>query len=244
MIGSKVYHFEELGSTNDHASLLLSKKSPIEGTVVTTDHQSHGKGQYGRKWQTKAGQNITLSVILYPDIPAEDQFWLNMMASIAIVDLVEHFTDSSAVVKWPNDVYVDKAKISGILIQNFLSGAKIGSTIMGIGININQTEWPTMEKVATSISKLSNQKYDLEECRLKLYALLDALYPQMKSKDSRLKRRYVERLYGHQEIHQFEVNQEVVSGVIQGIDSIGRLVVNIDGNNHTYSMGEIRMIIE
>lgn len=243
LIGVKVYHFEELDSTNEYASNLIAKKSPMEGTVVSTGHQINGKGQYGRKWLTKKNKNLTLSVILKPNIKVEDQFSLNIMASLAIKKTLESFIKQSIDVKWPNDIYVNGNKICGILIQNFISGSNINNSIVGIGLNINQKEFDPLAPNPTSMSILSKQDHDLSAVQKLLFNNLNASYHLLQSHPEQMRGPYVRSLLGHQELRMFKINDEIISGTILGIDSFGRLSVLIDDAVRSFTMGEIKMII-
>jgi BirA family transcriptional regulator, biotin operon repressor / biotin---[acetyl-CoA-carboxylase] ligase len=243
IVGTKVYHFEEIDSTNDYASYLLSKKSPSEGTVISADAQMKGKGQYGRKWLANKGENITLSVILYPNLPVHDQFLLNIFTALAVKDCLEKCISLKPLVKWPNDIYIDNSKIAGILIQNFISGTSINTSIIGIGLNVNQREFTSEANNATSISIINEDLINLEEVKSFLYKSLDLYYFLLKANPDQLKIEYVQNLYGLQETRQFEIADCISNGVIQGIDGLGRLVVHIDQENRAFSMGEIKMIV-
>ncbi|MCB0573965.1 MAG: biotin--[acetyl-CoA-carboxylase] ligase, partial [Saprospiraceae bacterium] len=166
----KVYHrFDQLPSTNDHAAELIAKSTPPEGTVIRAASQTAGRGQFGSRWESAAGKNLTLSVILYPDwLEAGAQFHLSMATALALHDtvysIVQNLPDESLLkagepstvyrlpstvhrppstvkIKWPNDLYLGDRKAAGILIQNSLSGAHLQSSILGIGLNVNQPEF-------------------------------------------------------------------------------------------------------
>ncbi|MBK9336717.1 MAG: biotin--[acetyl-CoA-carboxylase] ligase [Lewinellaceae bacterium] len=124
----KVYHrFDALPSTNDYARELLAKSKPPEGTVLRAASQSAGRGQYGSRWLSAAGQNLTLSIILYPKwLQVAEQFRLSEAVALAVRDTVvaalPHASGAGVLIKWPNDVYLSDRKIAGILIQNALNG--------------------------------------------------------------------------------------------------------------------------
>ena len=120
----KVYHrFNELPSTNDWAAALLAKSTPPEGTVVRADTQTAGRDQFGSKWVSNPGENLLLSVILYPNwLLIKDQFYLSMAIALALYDMTG---DAGATVKWPNDLYLGNHKAAGILIQNTVSSATL-----------------------------------------------------------------------------------------------------------------------
>ncbi|MDE5927427.1 MAG: biotin--[acetyl-CoA-carboxylase] ligase, partial [Duncaniella sp.] len=112
------------------------------GTVVMAREQTAGRGQRGNSWEAEPGCNITLSLLLRPEgLHPARQFVISQAVSLAIADLVSHFVAAPVSIKWPNDIYVDDRKICGILIENTITGTSIDRTIVGIGLNVNQTEF-------------------------------------------------------------------------------------------------------
>ena len=135
--GKMSIYLPETESTNNYAMDLISKTNPPEGTCIYTAYQSAGRGQIGRYWHSETGKNILISYILYPkDLKIADQFMLNIIASLAVRDVVDLFC-LNVKIKWPNDIYVDDKKIAGILVQSVLRNNTIKATIIGIGLNVN-----------------------------------------------------------------------------------------------------------
>ena len=150
-MGQVFEEFEMLPSTNQYAQELLSKSKPVEGTVISAQNQHAGRGQIGSSWEAAPGQNLTLSIILYPQFLAiQHQFQLNQSISLGVRDFIAKYVQKPVKIKWPNDIYVNEKKIGGILIQNTLSGSSIQSTIAGIGINVNQKHFESMLEMKTS----------------------------------------------------------------------------------------------
>src|SRR5665648_1178797 len=137
IIGSKLYFFENLPSTNTYAAKLLKKNKLPEGTVVYTNYQSAGRGQTGNIWESEDGKNLLVSIVLFPSfiIPA-CQFLISITLSLGICDFLKRYIPACAI-KWPNDIYVNNDKIAGILIENSVMEGVIESSIAGIGLNIN-----------------------------------------------------------------------------------------------------------
>ena len=150
-VGKVLVELPRLTSTNLYAQELLSKSKPSEGTVISTSDQYAGRGQIGSGWESEAHKNITLTFIFYPAfLPIRQQFQLTQAISLGVKDCIEHFVPKNVKIKWPNDIYINDKKTCGILIQNTLSGAQISSSIIGIGININQTHFQTNPPNPTS----------------------------------------------------------------------------------------------
>jgi BirA family biotin operon repressor/biotin-[acetyl-CoA-carboxylase] ligase len=242
IIATKVYHFKEIDSTNDYASFLLSNNKPDEGTVITADSQTKGRGQYGRKWLSDSAENLLMSVILYPLIKADEQFELNIMVSLAVKEAIEKAIGEEIKVKWPNDLYHNREKIAGILIQNFISGQNITTSIIGIGVNVNQIKFASEAENATSLAKITQSKINLQDFKSILYSCLDKYYNLLKNNNIP-RGLYVNNLMRLHQPSLYVVGEREISGIIKGIDKMGQLVVSIDNKEQAFQMGEIRMKI-
>ena len=219
LIGIKLSHFPELDSTNDYAANLLSKSKPIEGAVVITDNQVKGKGQYGRKWSSEPRKNLTLSVILYPNIPVETQFDLNVMASLSVCEAIEVQSSVKSRVKWPNDIYVNDRKICGILIKNNLTGGMISQSIVGIGINVNQRDFDPTLPNPTSLILESGRNTELVELREQLFMAMDRYYDMLKRDPVELRQKYSKTLWRRSEEINYSLEDgQLRTGVLEGIE--------------------------
>ncbi|MDQ1296642.1 MAG: BirA family transcriptional regulator, partial [Bacteroidota bacterium] len=226
IVGSKLLFYEELPSTNTHASLLLNEKEQQEGTVVYTDFQSGGRGQAGNKWESGKGKNLLFSIILYPDtIKPEDQFILSMSVSLGICDFLDTNLEGAAI-KWPNDIYVRNDKIAGILIENSVMGDTIESCITGIGLNINQVTFPPGIPNAVSLKIVTGKEYAPDKCLNEVLSLLDLRYRQLLYGDRTIIRQeYVSRLYRLNEWHHFRRKGSVFKGRIKDVLPSGKLKI-------------------
>ena len=131
---------QSIDSTNDEARRRISTLDNL--SVLSAFCQTSGHGQRGNSWYANAGENLTFSIVLKHNtrIKAIDQFALSEMAALAVIELLAAH-EIEAKVKWPNDIYVGDRKICGILIENSLRGDTLSSSIIGIGLNVNQTEF-------------------------------------------------------------------------------------------------------
>jgi BirA family biotin operon repressor/biotin-[acetyl-CoA-carboxylase] ligase len=225
-IGSNLIYFEELTSTNSHASLMLKEGLSAQGCVIYTDYQTSGRGRAGNKWESERGKNLLISIILNPKIiPPEDQFFISMAISLGICDFAGNYLLGSKI-KWPNDIYVNDDKIAGILIENSILGGTIESTIAGIGININQIEFPSSVPNPVSLSMLTGREYDRKVCLEELLACLDGRYEMLMSgKLEQLKKEYLSRLYWLNEWHFYRSEGKLFRGIVKGISAYGRLII-------------------
>jgi BirA family transcriptional regulator, biotin operon repressor / biotin---[acetyl-CoA-carboxylase] ligase len=247
-VGKVLLAFEELPSTNAHAQALLATDKPIEGTVITAAQQPAGRGQHGSSWESEAGKNLTCSVVLHPGfLPAAQHFALNKVVSLAVRETVAHFCPDQVVkIKWPNDIYIGDAKTCGILIQNTLQRDALGSSIIGIGLNVNQVNFSAWIPNPTSLCKASGLENDLMEVLAHLCQNLEARYLQLKAgKIPAIDQAYLDQLYRFQETSIFQrPNGEVLAGKIIGLDAIGKLMVQFDGWVERFDLKEVRLVVE
>lgn len=243
-VGQAFVDLPQVASTNAYALELLSKSKPAEGTVISTHRQTDGRGQIGSSWESEPDKNISLCVIFYPDfIAVKDQFLLNAFVSLAVFDFVKNcLPDRSVSIKWPNDIYVGKLKIAGILLQNSLVNTQIRSTVVGIGININQAAFVTNPPNPTSLSLEAGQMFNLEELICALCEFLESRFLQLKAgKIVPLQQAYLRQLYRFAIPANYQrANGENFNGTIFGIDEIGRLKLDIGGKVEVFDLKEIK----
>ena len=137
----KITHFKNIESTNQYLQRLLDEGIDITDNIVVADFQTSGKGQGCNVWQSEDGMNLLFSIALDMSfLKAENQFLLTQMVSVAMIDVLKKYLpEESLFIKWPNDIYFNDKKIAGILIKNEIKGMMLGTSIIGIGLNVNQT---------------------------------------------------------------------------------------------------------
>lgn len=244
VIGSKVIYRDSLESTNNFASGMIKQEMVPEGTVIHAGYQSAGRGQHGNKWESEAGKNLLLSIILYPvKIKPEEQFILSMAISMGILDFVRSLVKGVSI-KWPNDIYAGKRKIAGILIENSILDNTITHTIAGIGLNVNQTEFPRHLPNPVSVKMITGREYDLKESLKHLLARLDRRYRQLYShRNLILKNEYISSLYGFMELKSFKTAAGELRGRITSVSPEGQLVVVDESDNvHYFGFKEIEFM--
>jgi len=230
-IGKVANYLASVDSTNIFANNLLSKSTPIEGTVIYTDNQYAGRGQIGSKWESTAGENIILSVILYPQfLPIQAQFKLNQVVALAVYDLLKEFIFplEQLKIKWPNDIYIKDKKIGGILIENKLKGSLLASTVIGVGLNINQTDFSSNLPNPTSLILETNDRQDIYAMIGLFCEYLERRYLQLKAKKHEvLHQNYLAVLYGYQEWRNYKIaeTEAIFKGKMIGISPEGKLQI-------------------
>jgi len=245
-VGKDLRYLPSCQSTNLYAMDLVQNDDYFEGTVVTTDCQTAGRGQQGNTWEAEPFQNITMSVILKPQfLNLQDQFELNISITLGIYDLLEAFVPNSDLlkIKWSNDLLYNRKKICGILIQNLVSGSFLGKAVIGIGLNINQKNFQYPQ--ATSLSLVTGIEYENSILLEKLLEKIEKRYLQLKQgKGEILKQEYYQRLYGYQENIWFESGKETFLGRIQGVDNLGRLQIQVGEDLRIYQFKEIQFLLD
>lgn len=239
-VGKVLIHLDKIDSTNKYATQLLKTQSPPEGTIVSADCQYAGKGQRGNTWESQVGQNITLSLLLYPNfLAAFQQFLLSQSIALAIHDFATNVLGEGVRIKWPNDVYYKDKKTTGILIENSLSGRNIATSIVGIGINVNQVCFSPSLQSATSFHQITGRFYDLPSLIQQLAHFIEVRYLQLKAmRFEEIRRDYLSKLYRFNEWHTFEdmLLNEIFEGKIVGVEKDGKLVIE-DGGRQTVDGG-------
>ena len=238
-IGKNLVFVPECHSTNTLALQLSQQPGFADGSVVITSNQTAGKGQRGNSWVVQPGQNLTFSVIVKPSFLAvKDQFLLTVITSLAARDFLISRVNESIYIKWPNDILVRDKKIAGILIENQIHGRQIQSSVIGIGLNINQTEFGFA--TATSLRFLGGRETDLNEALQSLLQFLEIRYLQLKQgKVDALKQEYLDALYWKNENHQFRSGDSIFTGVINGVDENGKLQVRTGKDVRSFEVKEL-----
>jgi BirA family biotin operon repressor/biotin-[acetyl-CoA-carboxylase] ligase len=225
IIAKKLIYLPSCHSTNDIAAELVRKNSFEEGIVVITDEQTNGRGQRGNTWMTQPGMNLTFSLVLKPEfIAIQNQFLLSKLVALAVSSYLRTYSDVVKI-KWPNDIYLGDKKICGILIENSLQGMRISSSVIGIGINVNQVTFDN-ERI-TSLAQVLHRTFSLQDEFDKIIHHLDAYYLRSKSPAgvAAIDQEYLHQMYGYLEERSFEVAGKRITGRIIGVTSWGKLLL-------------------
>ena len=244
-VGHNIVTLNEVDSTNTYIKQALSKSTPFaEGTVIMAVDQSAGRGQTHNSWFSQAGKNITCSILLKPlFLDVNKQFQLNQAMSLALNDvLLRHFGDG-AKIKWPNDSYIGENKIAGMLIENIVQGNQLKYSIIGIGLNVNQTDFPASLTNVISFKKMLHIDYDLQSILVEICAAVEARYIQLKAgKINLLHSEYLDQLYQMNEWKSYKFDGIIQQGRILGVSDQGYLQVETDRGLREFGTKEINFI--
>lgn len=239
--GQSLVYMPECHSTNTEAfTVLQNNQQAAEGMVIITDSQTAGRGQRGNTWESEAGKNLTLSIVLKPTfLHPKDQFKLNMAVSLGLYDYLTSQV-SDVKIKWPNDMMLGHQKTCGMLIENQISGHQIVSSIVGIGLNVNQQSFSV--STATSVAVKKGQEFDLNQVLGELLQGIEGRYLQLRATIN-LKEEYVNALYARGEKRSFKSGEEVFEGVITGIDNVGLLEVEVGNGKRYFDLKQIQFAL-
>ena len=236
-----IHHLDITTSTNDDAR----DEKYREGDVVWADFQTAGRGQRGHLWHSKRGENLTFSVVLEPTfLPIAEQFSVSEVVALSLVDMLSEY-GIGARIKWTNDIYVGDKKLVGILIEHSLAPTTLRRTIVGIGININQTEFDASLPNPVSMAQLLGRELDAEEVLHCFLKHLQRNYATLREMQNVLHERYNSLLYRLNEYHTYALPVgEKFSAKILGTAPNGALrLEDRNGKTKDYLFKEVEFVI-
>ncbi len=245
-IGNKIKYLDSVDSTNNYLKALYADHKPDEGLLIFTKTQLSGRGQQENNWESETNKNLLFSFIIYPTfLKADAQFILSKVISLAIVDFISQHV-SNVHIKWPNDIYVGNKKIAGVLIENTIKGSKISSSIIGIGININQENFSDNTPNAVSLTMLTKKTYNINEHLQSLISNLNVWYNTLLlGHTAEINNLYLNSLFRYNQTHNYVVAGKKIKGKIIGIDPNGRLIIEIQNEGvRVFAFKEIEYCFE
>lgn len=232
-------------STNAFLKELISKQEFENYTVVITEHQIEGKGQRGNSWFSESGKNLTFSVLIKGfTIESISPFLLNAVVAISLIEALETFNLKELKIKWPNDILSENKKIGGILIENKFHGQNKFDMIVGIGLNVNQTNFDIYPQ-ASSMKLLNEENFDLDEVFNKIVKALKNNIDLLHHK---------EEAYFWEKYHSYLFRKDIISefidddgtrflAVIKGVTRDGKLeVINEEQTSLFFDLKEVTLI--
>lgn len=238
---NKIIYLDEVDSTNTHAKLEAEKGAP-DWTLVTAGRQTGGKGRRGRSFASPEGVGIFMTLILKPEFLPTKASMLTLISGMAVCQGIREITNLKAMIKWPNDIVVNGRKICGILTEMSSEMEAINYIVTGIGINVNNAEFPPdIADKATSV-KLETQKAfrrsDIIACVIKhLKSYYDTF---LKTTDLSLLKEEYNSLMVNTGKKVFVVQgSDSYEAVAKSIDNDGELIIERDGRTDRVMSGEV-----
>ncbi len=216
---------DSINSTNEYLKKLTVEEEMHEGTVVLTREQLSGKGQSGNFWESEKGMNLTFSMLWMPKIQADQMFLISKAVSLGIIDALSQYNKEFKI-KWPNDIYYQNKKLAGILIENQIMGNKLGYSIIGIGINVNQKVFKSSAPNPISLNKIIGSDINLHDLFKTLIEQI-SIWHELLSDGSydEINKQYCKHIYKCQGYHTFITNGKSIHAKIIGVANDGELLL-------------------
>ena len=212
-------------STMDDAAE-AARAGAVDGHVVLADRQTRGRGAHGRDWVSPGGTDLYFSIVARPNVEPSAMALITLATGLGVRDAVaELLPDREVVVKWPNDIWIEGKKCAGILVESRMLGTRIEAVVIGVGLNVNRSEWPPeLRGLATSVKAERNGEAPLDR---------GDVFGRVLAKIERWVQRFsrdgasvlVDALRPHLALVGTEVRWENGRGVFEGIDEQGAALV-------------------
>lgn len=223
----KLLNIRKVESTNSYAKRLILGGVESLNLCVIAKHQTHGKGQLGASWQSEEGKNLTFSLVFqYLKLDINHQFKLSALVSLNLVKALQSLGLFKIKLKWPNDIISNKHKIAGILIENIVQHSSINTSIVGIGLNVNQTHFPELPQ-ASSMKNITGIHYNLEEVLHAILFEMEKIPIQLFSRNmEEILEKYHAYLFRNQKPSMFKFpDGNLQPGIIKGIRPNGNVCI-------------------
>ncbi|UII76647.1 biotin--[acetyl-CoA-carboxylase] ligase [Flagellimonas sp. HMM57] len=242
---TQIIKLDATDSTNLHLKRLSLTTNLGDYTTIVAKKQLKGRGQMGTVWQSDDGKNLTFSVLKkYKSLQVTNQFVLNICVSLSIYDVLHRLSIPDLKVKWPNDIMSGSSKICGILIENILKGLAIKNSIIGVGLNVNQTSFENLDKVA-SLKSISGKFFDLDELLDNILERFKFYFSELeKKKNAEMISQYERLLFRRDKPSTFkDATDTLFMGFIRGVSTDGKLIVELeDSILKTFGLKEVTLL--
>ncbi len=250
MIGSSYIWLKETDSTNSEAMRRIQTESIEHGWVILAEKQTMGRGQRGNSWQSEASENLTMSIVLFPEkLAIKHQFSMNMCVALGIHNALNGALGSDLKLKWTNDIYYKLKKLGGILIENAVQKQFINNTIIGIGLNVHQQVFDKALPNPVSLHQITGKFYDLQLLAEAICQHIDHYYTLlMQNKREVIRQEYLNHLLWKNEWQDFELQdgneQEIIPLKIIDVAPNGLLITETrSGKFLQFAFGQLKAVI-
>ncbi|MBN2486924.1 MAG: biotin--[acetyl-CoA-carboxylase] ligase [Bacteroidales bacterium] len=240
----ELIELENCESTNNLARQLKTEGKIADRTAIMSGFQSKGRGQGTNSWHSSANENLLCTLYIKTGLPVDRHFFLTIMVSLALSDTLKEIEIDSKI-KWPNDIYAGNLKLAGILIENSLIGPTIADTIIGIGLNVNEKEFPRWLPNPVSIYQLTQKRFNVQLLLEKLTAHINNRFSELKNgHEEELFGSYTQKLFKLNTWSLFEAEGQAFNGQIHGVLPDGKLIVECqDGQLKKFLFGEVKYLL-
>jgi len=240
----KLIKLDAIDSTNDFLKALSSQDQLENFTVVTAENQTKGKGQMGGKWESEGGKNLIMSVLVKDFLFNNEQvFNLSVVVSLAVTEVLKSLNIPDICIKWPNDILSYNKKLVGILIENTIKSDGRIVSVVGIGMNVNQTDYADLPN-ASSLAVISGKSFDKEELAILIVEKIKEKIQSWQTSAKDLWTDYFNSLFKKGVPMPFKnLNDQNFMGIIQGVSPIGKLQVLLEDDSVVeFDIKEVKML--
>jgi BirA family biotin operon repressor/biotin-[acetyl-CoA-carboxylase] ligase len=249
-LGLPFIELQSVDSTNNYARQQLHAGLARHGMTFFAHEQLAGKGQRGNSWTAEKGSNILLSMLVKPrPLQLGQQFQLSACVAVATHEFFMKYAGEETKIKWPNDLYWQDRKAGGILIENIVGGQEPRSdqrewtSIIGIGININQTVFDPELKNPVSLKQITGKDFDPVKLAKELSAVLNKRYNQLMDEGfEAVYKTYLTHLYKRKETVKLKKETKVFEAIIEGVSISGKLMVQ-HSIREEFDFGDVEWVI-
>ena len=240
----KLIKLDAIDSTNEFLKGLSNKQELSNFTVVTAENQTKGKGQMGSIWASETSKNLIMSILVKDFLSDIYQiFNLNIVISLSVIEALESINIPDLSIKWPNDIMSYNKKIGGILIENSIKSDGNIISVVGLGLNVNQTNFENLLK-ASSLAVICASDFNKEDL---LFSIMDIFEKKIKlcvKQPDCLWQEYSSKLFKKGVPMPFSDQNKIhFMGIIQGVSEIGKLEVMLEDDSVSeFDIKEIQML--
>lgn len=245
-MGQEILYFEELESTNSRLKQMTGDEIS-HGMVCLADHQTKGRGQYERNWESSPAQNLTFTLAFKPAQP-ERLHVLTLTCARAAVELMEKETAKTAQIKWPNDLILGNKKVAGLLTETIFSGNSLDRVLIGVGFNVNQEKFnESLESKATSLRIENGRSFGREQLLADYLGLIEFYYGRWHKNETELLKSINQKIIGYGQWIKLSINGQnrPEKYKLIGVNERGQLaLINKESEVETFSYEQIRLITD
>jgi BirA family biotin operon repressor/biotin-[acetyl-CoA-carboxylase] ligase len=236
---------QQVDSTNKYAMEKVSEGLANHLDAWFAIEQTDGKGQRGKSWVSNPGENITFSVVIQPQYSFQkNPFAFNALITLVCRDFIANILQLDVQIKWPNDLFINDRKSGGILIENRYLGENWKWAIVGIGINVNQVQFPENLFSATSFKKITNEDFEPTELAKSLHKdIIEAIESVHQINESQIWEQYNQHLFKKTQVCKFKINGNETKAAVSYINQQGLIVLMLNGNEIICHSGEIEWML-
>lgn len=240
-----IIKLDAIDSTNEYLKQLISNTPQPNFTIVTANFQTNGKGQMGSTWSSEENKNLIMSVLVQDVLNnSQDMFYFNMAVALSVHEVLKSFDVPNVTIKWPNDIMSGKYKLGGILIENLIKQDGTILSIIGIGLNVNQTNFQDLPN-ATSVFNVLGTTLDLDNLLHKIVVKIQYYCQNLFHLKREIFDTYHQNLFRMGSPTAFEdLSEKRFMAIIKNVSLDGRLILQLEDDSlKSFGVKEIKMLL-